>query len=108
MQQIFKDHFEVFKEQYEEKYSKTYGKFRLDRITEVVTLPPDADGAPDENNKTTRMTYIYNDKDYILEVIDPRRNRIKKIYDGLDEVRVGKSPDTAVGPSRAPMGTDSA
>ena len=36
LQQIFKDHFEEFKEVYEDKYSKEYGKFRLDRITEVV------------------------------------------------------------------------
>ena len=36
LQKIFKDHFEEFKEVYEDKYSKEYGKFRLDRITEVV------------------------------------------------------------------------
>jgi hypothetical protein len=36
LQQIFKDHFENFKEQYDEKYAKTYGNYRIDRISEVV------------------------------------------------------------------------
>jgi len=33
---IFKDHFEKFKEQYDEKYAKTYGNYRIDRITKVL------------------------------------------------------------------------
>ena len=36
LQQIFKDHFDDFIDQYDEKYSATYGKYRTDRITEVV------------------------------------------------------------------------
>ena len=36
LQQIFKDHFDNFKEQYDEKYAKSYGNYRIDRITEVV------------------------------------------------------------------------
>ena len=36
LQKIFKDHFENFKEQYDEKYAKMYGNYRIDRITEVV------------------------------------------------------------------------
>ena len=36
LQDIFKDHFDMFQANYDEKYSKTYGKYRLDRITEVV------------------------------------------------------------------------
>ena len=36
LQKKFKDHFENFKEQYDEKYAKTYGNYRIDRITEVV------------------------------------------------------------------------
>ena len=36
LQTIFKEHFEGFKEQYDDKYAKSYGKFRLERITEVV------------------------------------------------------------------------
>jgi hypothetical protein len=36
LQTIFKKHFDDFKEQYNEKYAKIYGTYRLDRITEVV------------------------------------------------------------------------
>ncbi len=36
LQQIFKEHFKDFVDNYEEKYSIIYGKYRLDRITEVV------------------------------------------------------------------------
>ena len=36
LQKIFKEHFDDFKEQYDDKYAKTYGNYRLDRITEVV------------------------------------------------------------------------
>lgn len=36
LQRVFKEHFDDFREVYEEKYSKTYGKYRIDRITEVV------------------------------------------------------------------------
>ena len=36
LQTIFKEHFEDFKQQYDEKYAKTYGNYRIDRITEVV------------------------------------------------------------------------
>jgi hypothetical protein len=36
LQTIFKDHFVEFKEIYDEKYAKTYGNYRIDRITEVV------------------------------------------------------------------------
>jgi hypothetical protein len=36
LQRIFKEHFEEFKEIYEDRYAQDYGKFRLDRITEVV------------------------------------------------------------------------
>jgi hypothetical protein len=36
LQTIFKNHFDDFKEQYNEKYAKIYGNYRLDRITEVV------------------------------------------------------------------------
>ena len=36
LQTIFKKHFDDFKEQYDEKYAKTYGNYRLPRITEVV------------------------------------------------------------------------
>ena len=36
LQQIFKEHFKDFVDNYEEKYSIIYGKFRIDRITEVV------------------------------------------------------------------------
>ena len=36
LQCIFKDHFADFKEQYDEKYAKTYGNYRIERITEVV------------------------------------------------------------------------
>ena len=36
LQKIFRGHFNDFKEQYDEKYSKSYGNYRLDRITEVV------------------------------------------------------------------------
>ena len=36
LQPIFKKHFTDFTENYDEKYSKAYGKYRLDRITEVV------------------------------------------------------------------------
>ena len=36
MQEIFKDHFDDFAGRYEDKYSNEYGKFRIERITEVV------------------------------------------------------------------------
>ncbi|MBE3089023.1 MAG: transposase zinc-binding domain-containing protein [Actinobacteria bacterium] len=36
LQTIFKEHFQKFFDQYEEKYSNEYGKFRIERITEVV------------------------------------------------------------------------
>ena len=36
LQTIFKGHFQDFADSYEEKYAPTYGRFRLDRITEVV------------------------------------------------------------------------
>jgi len=36
LQIIFKYHFNNFKEQYNEKYVKSYGNYRLDRIIEVV------------------------------------------------------------------------
>ena len=36
LQCIFKDHFADFKEQYDEKYSNTYGKYGIDSITVVV------------------------------------------------------------------------
>lgn len=36
LQRIFKEHFEDFRELYDDKYAKNYGNFRLDRITEVV------------------------------------------------------------------------
>ena len=36
LQRIFKDHFEEFKDQYNERYARIYGNFRVDRITEVV------------------------------------------------------------------------
>ncbi len=36
MQEIFKDHFDDFAGQYEDKYSKEYGKLRIEKITEVV------------------------------------------------------------------------
>ena len=36
LQTIFRKHFNDFANQYEERYSKIYGKYRLDRITEVV------------------------------------------------------------------------
>ena len=35
LQTIFKKHFNDFKEQYDEKYAKTYGNYRLPRITEA-------------------------------------------------------------------------
>ncbi len=36
LQAVFKDHFHEFADSYEQKYAPTYGRFRLDRITEVV------------------------------------------------------------------------
>ncbi|GAH24900.1 unnamed protein product, partial [marine sediment metagenome] len=36
LQPIFKGHFQEFADTYEQKYAPTYGRFRLDRITEVV------------------------------------------------------------------------
>jgi len=33
---IFKDHFNEFAEIYDVKYAKTYGRFRIERISEVV------------------------------------------------------------------------
>lgn len=36
LQTVFKEHFDDFREVYEEAYSKTWGKYRIDRITEVV------------------------------------------------------------------------
>jgi len=36
IQLIFKEHFAEFAENYDEKYAKTYGRFRIERITEVV------------------------------------------------------------------------
>ena len=36
LQTIFKGHFQNFADNYEEKYAPTYGRFRLERITEVV------------------------------------------------------------------------
>jgi len=36
LQTVFKEHFDDFREMYDETYSKTYGKYRIDRITEVV------------------------------------------------------------------------
>ena len=36
LQRIFKDHFTKFKEQYNEKYAKAYGNYRIERITELV------------------------------------------------------------------------
>jgi len=36
LQNILKDHFNDFHDQYDEKYAGTYGKYRIDRITEVV------------------------------------------------------------------------
>jgi len=36
LQPIFKEHFQEFADTYEQKYDPTYGRFRLDRITEVV------------------------------------------------------------------------
>ena len=36
LQTIFKGHFQDFTDVYEEKYAPTYGRFRLERITEVV------------------------------------------------------------------------
>ena len=36
VQHLFKKHFQRFSEQYEEKYAMAYGRFRIERITEVV------------------------------------------------------------------------
>ena len=36
VQLLFKKHFQSFPEQYEEKYARIYGRFRIKRITEVV------------------------------------------------------------------------
>ncbi|KKK89431.1 hypothetical protein LCGC14_2733160 [marine sediment metagenome] len=36
LQPIFKEHFQEFADTYEQKYAPTYGRFRMDRITEVV------------------------------------------------------------------------
>jgi len=36
LQQIFKDHFDDFINQYDEKYAAAYGNYRIDRRTEVV------------------------------------------------------------------------
>ena len=36
LQTVFNEHFDDFREVYEETYSKTWGKYRIDRITEVV------------------------------------------------------------------------
>ena len=33
---VFKEHFDDFREVYDEKYSKACGKYRIDKITEVV------------------------------------------------------------------------
>lgn len=36
LQTIFKGHFQQFAEQYDERYAKIYGRFRLEHISEVV------------------------------------------------------------------------
>ena len=36
LQTIFRKHLNDFANQYEERYSKAYGKYRLDRIAEIV------------------------------------------------------------------------
>ena len=36
LQLLFKKHFQSFADQYEAKYAITYGRFRIERITEVV------------------------------------------------------------------------
>ena len=36
LSKVFKVHFDDFREVYDETYSRTYGKYRIDRITEVV------------------------------------------------------------------------
>ena len=36
LSKVFEEHFDDFREVYDEKYSKAYGKYRIDRITEVV------------------------------------------------------------------------
>ena len=36
LQIIFKEHFQEFADSYEQNYASTYGRFRLERITEVV------------------------------------------------------------------------
>ncbi len=36
LQTIFKEHFREFAESYEQKYAPAYGRFRIERITEVV------------------------------------------------------------------------
>ena len=37
IQRILKDHFSAFEESYEDKFSKTYGSFRIIRIKEAVS-----------------------------------------------------------------------
>ncbi len=36
LQAIFKEHFQEFADTYEQDYAPTFGRFRLERITEVV------------------------------------------------------------------------
>ena len=36
LQAIFKEHFQEFTDTYEQDYAPTYGRFRLERIMEVV------------------------------------------------------------------------
>ena len=43
LQKIFKDHFEEFKTQYDEKYAKTYGNYRIERITEKSLILTNTD-----------------------------------------------------------------
>ena len=37
LQTIFKEHFREFAEDYEQKYAPTYGRFRLERITDGLS-----------------------------------------------------------------------
>jgi hypothetical protein len=36
LQRLFKEHFQSFADQYEAKHAMIYGRFRIERITEVV------------------------------------------------------------------------
>jgi hypothetical protein len=36
LQRLFKEHFQSFADQYEVKHAMIYGRFRIERITEVV------------------------------------------------------------------------